>query len=194
GSLPPEKFRFYMIQDSLYLEHFGRALAVVAARAPDVKDVLSFIRFAEGAIVVENALHEKYFGLYGVSDRGHPEPACHHYVHYLKSTAAFDPVEVGMAALLPCFWIYKKVGDYILRENSIRKENAAREKDINPYQLWIDTYGGEEFAVAVNKAISICDIAAAQATPAMRERMTGAFVTSSKLEFDFWQGAYDLRK
>ncbi len=26
GSLPKDKFRFYMAQDSLYLEHFGRTL------------------------------------------------------------------------------------------------------------------------------------------------------------------------
>lgn len=29
GSLPKEKFQFYMAQDSLYLEHFGRALSLI---------------------------------------------------------------------------------------------------------------------------------------------------------------------
>ena len=33
GSLPKEKFRFYMAQDSLYLEHFGRTLALIGAKA-----------------------------------------------------------------------------------------------------------------------------------------------------------------
>ena len=28
GSLPIEKFQFYMLQDAKYLEHFGRVLAV----------------------------------------------------------------------------------------------------------------------------------------------------------------------
>ena len=41
------------------------------------------------------------------------QPVCHHYVHFLKSTAALDAVEIAMAAVLPCFWIYQKVGDYI---------------------------------------------------------------------------------
>lgn len=113
GSLSKEKFQFYMAQDSLYLEHFGRALALIGARAYNIQDVLSFTRFAENAIVVENALHESYFKDFDVTEKGKMQPVCHHYVHFLKSTAALDAVEIAMAAVLPCFWIYQKVGDYI---------------------------------------------------------------------------------
>ena len=113
GTLPAEKFRFYMQQDACYLEHFARALALISARAVHLNDALSYIRFAENAIVVENALHESYFVDFGVKAAAAPEPACHHYIHFLKSTAALDAVEVGMAAVLPCFWIYKQIGDQI---------------------------------------------------------------------------------
>lgn len=185
GTLPKEKFQFYMAQDSLYLEHFGRALALVGAKAFDTQDALTYMRFAENAIVVENALHESFFKDCGLIDKGTMEPACHHYVHFLRSTTAWEPVEVGMAATLPCFWIYKEVGDYIL--------NHPKNVD-NPYQRWIETYGGEAFAIAVQNAISICDRAATNTTPDIRRRMTEAFVASSRLEFDFWNGAYELRK
>lgn len=184
GTLPVETFKFYMAQDSLYLEHFGRALSVVGAKAYDIQDVLAFIRFAEGAIVVENALHETYFKDFGVTDRGTMQPACHHYIHFLKSTAAFDAVEIGMAALLPCFWIYKKVGDHIFQN---------QETENNPYKTWIQTYSNEDFGSLVQQAINICDTAAEGSTPEIRERMTQAFITSSHLEFDFWQGAYNSR-
>lgn len=70
GSLPKEKFQFYMTQDSLYLEHFGRTLALIGAKVYDIKDALSYIRFAENAIVVENALHESYFKDFDVRDKG----------------------------------------------------------------------------------------------------------------------------
>ncbi|MFD2919944.1 thiaminase II [Terrimonas rubra] len=185
GTLPVETFKFYMAQDSLYLEHFGRALSLVGAKAYDIQDVLAFIRFAEGAIVVENALHETYFKDFGLTDRGTMQPACHHYIHFLKSTAAFDAVEVGMAALLPCFWIYKKVGDHIFQN---------QETVNNPYKKWIQTYSNEDFGALVQQAINICDAAAERSTPEIRERMTQAFITSSHLEFDFWQGAYHNRK
>jgi thiaminase/transcriptional activator TenA len=113
GSLPQEKFRFYMAQDSLYLEHFGRTLSLIAAKITDLQDVLAFMRFAENAIVVENALHESYFKDFGLNDKGILQPACHHYIHFLRSTAALESVEIAVAAVLPCFWIYREVGDYI---------------------------------------------------------------------------------
>ena len=181
GTLAPATFQFYLAQDSHYLAHFGRALALIGARAPVLSDALAFIRFAEGAVVVESALHQSYFQAFGVVDTGQPEPACHHYVHYLKSTAALDAVEVAMAAVLPCFWIYQAVGTYIV-------ENQAPAD--NPYQQWIATYAGEEFGALVQQAIAICDRAAAQATPAQRQAMTAAFVTASRLERQFWDGAY----
>lgn len=184
GTLSKDKFQFYMAQDSMYLEHFGRALALIASKSHDIGDALAYIRFAEGAIVVENALHESFFEEFGVSDKGTIQPACHHYTHFLKSTAAMEPVEVAMAATLPCFWIYKKVGDHI---------HKKQQTNNNPYQRWIDTYGGEAFAQSVQRAIMICDLAAERTTPGMRERMTKAFVHASLLEYDFWDAAHKLR-
>lgn len=185
GTLPKEKFQFYMAQDSLYLEHFGRALALIAARANEIGQTLKYLKYAETAIVVENILHESYFKDFGLTEKGEIQPACHHYIHFLKSTAALDSVEIAMAAVLPCFWIYKKVGDHIY--NHLRSEN-------NSYQRWIDTYGGEEFADAVEKAIDLCDEVASETTPAVRKKMTEAFITSSRMEYHFWEAAYDLKK
>lgn len=184
GTLPKEKFQFYMAQDSLYLEHFGRALATIGAKTEALDDVLAYFRFAENAIVVESELHHSYFHVFGVEDRGTLQPACHHYIHFLKSTAAYEPVEVAMAATLPCFWIYQQVGDYILKQQSAEG---------NPYQKWIETYGGEDFASVVKQAITRCDAAAEATTPAVRHRMTEAFITASRLEYDFWTAAYTLR-
>ena len=185
ASLPQEKFRFYMAQDSLYLEHFGRTLSLIAAKITDLQDVLTFMRFAENAIVVENALHESYFKDFGLNDKGILQPACHHYIHFLRSTAALESVEIAVAAVLPCFWIYREVGDYIYRtQNTVD----------NPYGKWIDTYAGEEFAAAVDQAISICDKIAENSTAATRQKMTEAFIMASRMEFHFWEAAYELKK
>ncbi|AWM14348.1 thiaminase II [Flavobacterium sp. NRK F10] len=185
GSLPMHKFQFYMLQDSLYLEHFGRALALIGAKAYHINDTLAYIRFAENAIVVENALHESYFKDFRVSDKGIIQPACHHYTHFLKSTAAFETVEVAMAATLPCFWIYKNVGEYI---------HARYQSSNNPFEKWIATYGGEDFTEAVNKAVAICDRAAQNTTPAIRQKMTEAFITASRMEYQFWDAAYKMKR
>jgi len=185
GTLDLEKFKYYMQQDAHYLEYFARTLAVIAAKVPDVNTMLDFVRFAEGAIVVERALHDGYFKQYEVGERAPISPTCNHYVHFMQSTAYSADVAVAMAAVLPCFWIYKKVGDHILEHQT---ENE------NPYADWITTYAGEEFGLIVDKAIALCDAAAANATPAQQEAMTAAFVTASRLEFAFWDSAYRLEK
>lgn len=184
GSLPQEKFRFYMAQDSLYLEHFGRSLSIIAAKIPDLQDALAFMRFAENAIVVENALHESYFKDFGLTDKGDLQPACHHYIHFLRSTAALESVEIAVAAVLPCFWIYREVGNYIYE---------IQNTENNPYEKWIATYAGEEFSAAVDQAISICDKLAENSTEETRKKMIEAFITASRMEYYFWEAAYDLR-
>lgn len=184
GTLPLEKFQFYMGQDSFYLENFARSLALIGARANRVSHALDFIRFAEGAIVVEKALHDSYFKEFGLNQRGSIEPTTHHYINFLKSTSALDQVEIAMAAVLPCFWIYQEVGDSIYK-NQLNEDN--------PYQKWIDTYAGKEFKELVIKAKNICDSVAENCTSQQQERMTQAFIEASKLEFMFWDSAYQLK-
>lgn len=183
GTLDVEKFKYYLQQDAHYLEHFAKALAVTGAKLIDVDAMLQYIRFAEGAVVVERALHDSYFKEFGVVGRVPVSPACHHYISYLQSVAYGSDACVGLAAVLPCFWIYKAVGDYIV--STAKTEN-------NPYKTWIATYAGEDFGLLVEKAIMLTDIAAAQATPIQREQMTEAFVNASRLEYMFWDSAYRL--
>jgi len=185
GTLKQEQFKYYLQQDAHYLEYFARALAIIAGKVPDVNTMLDFVRFAEGAIIVERALHDSYFAEYNVTERAPLSPTCHHYVHYLQSTTYAADVAVAMAAVLPCFWIYKKVGDHILEHQT---------KNENPYQGWIDTYAGEEFGLIVQKAIALCDATAAEASPLQLKKMTAAFVTASRLEYAFWDSAYKLEK
>lgn len=56
-------------------------------------------------------------GLYGVDAESFaatpPSPACCHYVSYLLATAATRSIAETVAALLPCFWVYRDVGHAI---------------------------------------------------------------------------------
>jgi len=185
GTLDPEKFKFYIAQDARYLEQYARALAIIGARLQRKDHALQFIRFAEGAIVVESALHAGYFDKLSIAEHPPMAPACHHYTSYLLATAATAPVEVALAAALPCFWIYKAAGDHIL---------LHQHKDNNPYQTWIDTYAGPEFGILVSKAIAICDEVAGPCTPQQQALMTEAFLTSCRLEWMFWDSAWRLER
>jgi thiaminase/transcriptional activator TenA len=186
GTLSRERFIFYMMQDAHYLIHFGKALAVTGARAPDPDAMIQFTRSAEACVVVERALHEGFFKDFGIDAEQaaatRPSPTCSHYIHFLLSTAHNAPYEVSVAALLPCFWIYWEVGRHLL-------EIAAPD---NPYQAWIDTYADDEFAKGVQKVIDLADRLAPATTPVIQDRMMAAFERASILEWMFWDRAYRL--
>ncbi|WP_433895157.1 thiaminase II [Sphingobacterium mizutaii] len=183
GTLPLEKFQFYMLQDAKYLEHYGRALAALGSKAADNEMALDFFEFGKNALIVERALHEAYFKQFNLEPNQEItiEPVCHHYIHFLKSTVAYDPIEVATAAILPCFWIYKEVGDHIYQNQNT--EN-------NPYKNWIETYSGEEFAEGVKKALQYSNDMAENSTEKGRNAMLEAFIAASRLEFNFWDAAY----
>lgn len=186
GILPETKFKHYMIQDAHYLEGFARALALVAAKGWGTNDVVQFAEASQVAIVVERALHAEYFKVFGVSREAflaaERSPACNHYVSFLIATAAQEPFEVGLAALLPCFWIYREVGHAV---------HATAHQD-NPYRAWIDTYSGEAFSEAVDGVIKTIDQVAADCSPRSVTRMQHAYRCSAQLEWIFWDSAYRL--
>src|SRR5215831_8723599 len=67
GSLPRDRFRFYAVQDALYLREFARALSLAAARAPEDDWIVMFSEHAAGALRVERALHESFFKEFGLA-------------------------------------------------------------------------------------------------------------------------------
>ena len=184
GTLDIERFKFYMAQDAYYLGEFGKALSTISSRLQDLSQVLAYSQFAAGAIVVERALHEGYFKTLGIPDEVQASPTCLLYTNYLLSRSAYANVEVAAAAVLPCFWIYKEVGDYIYAQQSAVKDN--------PYKNWIDTYSGEEFAQSVQQAIQITDQLAESASEKLQQEMLEAFQMATRLEWMFWDSAYQI--
>src|SRR3981189_1733427 len=67
GSLARESFRFYAIQDALYLREVARALSLAGARAPRDEWIIMFDEHATEALRVERALHEGFFREFGLS-------------------------------------------------------------------------------------------------------------------------------
>ena len=182
GKLPKEKFQFYLQQDALYLIDFSKALALVGARLRTDEERITFFDFAKGTLVAERSLHEHYFKEYGIQGKASKSPTCLAYTSYLIAVAANQTVEEALGALLPCFWIYQKVGASISDQS-----NAA-----NPYQKWIDTYTCEEFTHNVQRAIAITDKVARKTTAHTRAWMQDAFVYASRFEWLFWESAYQM--
>lgn len=188
GTLAPERFRFYITQDALYLGQYARVLAIAAAKAPDAATVQVFAGDAVQAIAVEQALHGRYLAEFGVTPdaaiAAEVMPDCLAYTSYLLSTAHQQPWPVLVAALLPCFWLYWDVAGAIV----------ARAATDNPYRAWIDTYADPAFGAAVETVIAIADRAGESTTGEVRAAMLAAFARSAQYEYLFWDGAYHQRR
>lgn len=183
GTLPYEKFTFYIQQDALYLAEYGKVLTGIASKLDDPRHIAAFIHFAGNSIVVENELHRSFVNEIATDVK--PSPSCLLYTSYLKSLLGNSPKEVICAGVLPCFWIYNEVGKYILAHQTVGE---------NRYQSWINTYEGEEFTKSVLEAISICEELANTCTEEQQEAMTDAFVMCSKFEWMFWDSAYNIER
>lgn len=180
ATLDKDIFGFYVNQDSLYLSEYKKSLVKVGTKCHRPEETQFFYESATGIIVVEDALHNEF-----LEDKYRtptPSPTCELYNSYVARVVNHESVEVGIAAVLPCFTIYKEVGDFIY--------NMQGNRGSNPYQAWIDTYASEEFATAVEKAIEIANTYAKTASPENLAKMEEAFMKTSKLEYMFWDSAY----
>jgi thiaminase/transcriptional activator TenA len=186
GTLAPEPFRFYILQDAIYLGQYASVLAIAAAKAPDAATIEFFAHASTQAIAVERALHGRYLAEFGVDpavvDAAQPAPDCLAYTSFLLATAHQEPWEVLVAAILPCFWIYWDVAQAI----------TGTTAPGNRYQAWIETYADPRFGEAVERVIAIAD-RAAEAAPTLRPAMLAAFIRCTQYEFLFWDGAYNQR-
>lgn len=182
GTLSRERFMFYIRQDSLYVDNYSRVLAHVASRLPGKSMMEDFLKFASDGILVEKALHESFLGGEDLSGL-RPTPTCLLYNSY-ESSKALEPVEIEAASILPCFWVYQRVGVEIL---------AGCRPD-NPYRRWIETYGDEAFAASTAEAVAICDSLAEAAGADTRRMMTDIFVRCTKMEWMFWDSAWRLEQ
>jgi thiaminase (transcriptional activator TenA) len=183
GTLAKEKFHFYMLQDALYLRAYSKALSVLAAKAPREEWALFLNKSAIECLEVEAALHGTWFTKEELR-RAAMAPTNLAYTNHMLAAVHQGSFAEGMAAVLPCYWIYWEVGKALVAQGS---------KDAR-YQKWIDQYAGEAYGKSVRQAIAIFDAASREASNAERERMEKHFLLSSRYEYLFWDHAWRLEK
>lgn len=183
GTLPQEKFFFYIEQDSLYLASYGRLLTGLATQLYDPTHRRELISFAGENMDQERELHKSF--VEQIDPKAEPTPTCLLYSSYLLKHLSTSPIEVAFAAVMPCFRVYQEVGIYITQHQN---------KGSNPYQVWIDTYSDGEHIDSVKRAEAICNALAENASPEIREEMLKTYITSAKMEYLFWDSAYRMEE
>ena len=185
GSLSEESFRFYAVQDALYLRDFARGLAVLGAKAPEDGWLMMFAEHAKDTIQVERALHESFFKEWKLTEEEvYSTPLAPNnllYTSYLLKVAYERPFHEGMGAYLPCYWIYGEVG------KELEKRGSPKEL----FRRWIQTYASEEFDAIVKQVLEVMDKIAPELTEGEKDMVCEHFITTSKMEYLFWDMGFN---
>ena len=187
GTLDRRTFAAYLIQDAYYLTEFAAALRAVAAHAPKPEWAALLERHAQDSLTEETRLHRRVLGEYGISvedmARTEPSPDAFAYTSYIVATAHRAPFGEAVAALLPCYWIYREVG------RDLKKQGTPEAT----YREWIEAYSSPEYSQSVDAVVGIVNEVASQADETERVKMRARFRRGFQYEWMFWEAAYHPR-
>jgi thiaminase/transcriptional activator TenA len=190
GTLTLDKFRYYMIQDLLYIVDYARAMAWVAPLMPDVKDILAMLDGAKESFETEATLKEEYFEKFGITVdealKAEPAPSCKAYVDHLFRYTRTGTLAEGMAAILPCGWVYCEIGEHFTTDREIPEDH--------PYKAWLMVYAVPEFRDLVNWWFEILDRSVSGYPETELNHIEGIFMTSCRYEWMFWELGWNEEK
>lgn len=189
GSLPVEKFRYFMLQDYLYLFDYARVFALGVVKARDPELMRSFAASVESILNGEMKIHRAYMQRLGITEAQvfAVQPALDNlsYTHYMLSVAnAGTPVEI-VASILACSWSYAEIGQ------ALAKLPGALEHPF--YGEWVQSYAGEEYAAMNQGLIDLMNKLAENVSDEQLEHLKEIFVNCSRYELGFWDMAWDMR-
>lgn len=189
GTLPVEKFRYFMLQDYLYLYEYARvfALGVAGARAHELMRI-----FAESLNSILNGemnIHRAYMQRLGMdaAQLSKAKPALDNlaYTSYMRSIAsAGTSVEIA-TSVLACSWSYAEIG------RKLAEIPGAAQHPF--YGEWIQGYASEEYADANCALIELLNRLALDADEALLNALEEIFVNCSRYELRFWDMAWEMR-
>lgn len=184
GTLAKAKFQYYLVQDAHYLRVFGQVLSLIAAKAPDEEWALTLNQHAMDTLRAERELHTEILRAFGSDEATVAAtpmaPVNVAYTNHLVATAAQRPFIEGLAAVLPCYWVYLEVGKHLVSKGSP-----------DPYyQRWIDQYAGEAYEQSVKQVLAMMDAQANKEHPHTRQRALEIYERSTRYEYLFWDMAW----
>lgn len=181
GTLDINRFRFYLAQDRIYLNYYVRALSYLGAKSPSVNVTYMFSKHIMGASGVEVSLHSPILKKFGVDIANFKQsPSSRAYTDFLIAMTSSEPFHVGLAAVLPCYWIYREVGREIVKKMGKN----------NPYRVWAETYAGREYGETVQEVLDFIDSMKLDET--QLGKMIQTFRLGAYYEYMFWDSAYRL--
>ncbi|PWU81194.1 MAG: thiaminase II [Candidatus Nitrosopolaris wilkensis] len=194
GTLPLNKFVFYLKQDHYFLEQFSKFLQFAKLKTKDSKMKGWFDSLYVSTVDFEMEMQTQIFNSLSVSASSSsnnttikhdifPSKTILEYTSYLihiSSTGTFSNIVSVMA---PCPWTYLEIAQKL---SEIPIGNEA-------YRKWVQFYSSTESRRQVDEIKQILDLLGEKGDQKSKDLMKSHFVTACKYEYFFWEAAYNLR-
>ena len=187
GNLDENAFHFYIIQDIRYLQVFSSGLIHLGRKAPKYEWRFMFSEHAVDMLEMKDS----FSGLL-ISELGYefeevyqipmaPENLL--YISFLLNAAQGQSFYEALAAFLPCYWFYAKLGVELKKQGS----------PMYLYQQWIRSLNSPRFMSKVKNVLSIMNQVVENLSEEEKELVRRHFVTAAEFEYRFWDMAYSRR-
>jgi thiaminase/transcriptional activator TenA len=187
GTLDKDKFKFYLLQDYLYLIQYAKVFATAAVKS-DTEELMTKFSTSQYLILAQEMdVHRKYMADFGITREQilSVKPSLYNSAYTANMLACGQTGGLAeiLAAVFPCAWTY---ADYAKR----LKEQYAGCLSGNFYKTWIENYSGDEFAASFEWFFDALDALVSNMSDRQREKITEIFISSVEFEYLFWDMAY----
>ncbi|MEK3885467.1 thiaminase II [Paenibacillus sp. PL2-23] len=190
GSLSADRFIYYLKQDYVYLIDYAKLFALASVKSPDLETMHKFAELYHSTLHVEMELHRQYAERFGVTreelEGTKAAPTTITYTKYMLDVAASGSLAQVLAALLPCMWSYREIGVALAAIPEALEHPLFRE--------WILMYSSEEFGQLTDWCIGQMNKLADGLPERELALLEEHFLTTSRLEYLFWDMAYRLEE
>lgn len=185
GTLPMEKFKQYMIQDSIYLKHYARIYGKAIYHADTLKDIQVFYEALSFVNDTESTVRLNYLKQFNMTDDDiefiEPLPENRNYIDFMVEVSENGNLCEILMAVLPCMMSYSYIGRQIAADPIARK---------SPYWDFIQDYANDHYDAICHEWSDYADTKCEGLSDAKQDQLKQIFEKASKLELDFWQMAY----
>lgn len=186
GTLGRDKFRFYIIQDYLFLLEYAKVFALGVIKACDEAVMREFSNAIQDILNNEMSIHNHYIRELQITQKelqnACPTLANKSYTSYMLAEGFKGSIKEVTAAVLACGWSY-----LVIAQNLSQIPNALEHAF---YGHWIKGYSSKEFQACVNWNINLLDSLTLASSKQEIEKLKEIFITTSEYEYQFWDMAY----
>ncbi|MCI8629153.1 MAG: thiaminase II [Firmicutes bacterium] len=186
GTLSPDIFRYYMIQDYLYLLEYSKVFALGVVKSKQEKLMRKFASMVHNTLNGEMNIHKIYMERLGISEQEVSEAqqslANRSYTSYMLEVAYNGDALGILVAILSCAWSYQVIG-----EHHVNIPNALQ----HPlYGEWVKGYSSEEYRKDTEELIALTDELGKDISQNRIEELKTVFIHCSRYEYAFWDMSY----